>query len=105
MASGDVGGYRARRPADRTWKIIIALSAASFLWCFVVGLLFWFLPSGGESFASISALGRVPLIIPGGLAAAGAWVGLAYLPAVAALVAASIVSLAATGGASRARAG
>lgn len=55
MASGDVGGYRARRPADRNWKIIIALSAASFLWCLIVGLLFWFLPSGGESFASISA--------------------------------------------------
>ncbi len=105
MASGDVGDYRARRPADRTWKIIIALSAASFLWCIIVGRLFWFLPSGGESFASVSALGPVPLIIPVVLAAAGACVGLAYLPAVAALVAASIVAFAATGGPSRARAG
>lgn len=103
MASGDVGGYRARRLADRTWKIIIALSAASFLGCIIVGRLFWFMPSGGESFASVSALGPVPLIIPVMLAAAGACVGLAYLPAVAALVAASII--AATGGPSRARAG
>ena len=117
---------------NRTWRIIVALSAGSFLWCLVVGLLFWFLPSGGESFASISAYGPAPLIVPVVLAAAGAWaanrrhklvlvvvtavitlyafitgfsIGLAYLPAVAALVAASIAALAATGGPPRARAG
>jgi hypothetical protein len=117
---------------NRTWKLIVALSVASFLWCVLVGLLFWFLPSGGESFASISAFGPAPLILPVVLAAIGAWaayrrhrlllvvvtavitlyafitgfsIGLAYLPAVAALVAASIVALSASGGPSRAGAG
>jgi hypothetical protein len=109
---------------DRTRKLVVTLSFASFLWCVAVGVLLWFLPSGGQSFASISALGPVPLIIPVALVAVGAWsayrrhrlvlvvatgaialfafltgfsIGLAYLPAAAALVVASIADFSASG--------
>ena len=109
---------------DRAGKLVVTLSFASLLWCVAVGLLLWFLPSGGQSFASISALGPVPLIIPVALAAVGAWsayrrhrlvlvaatgvlalfvfltgfsIGLAYVPATAALVVASIAAAAASG--------
>jgi hypothetical protein len=117
---------------NRTRKIIIALSVASFLWCAAVGMLFWFPSLGGQSFASISAYGPAPLIIPVLLAAVGAWsahrghrivlvvatavttlyafitgfsIGPAYLPAVVALVAASIVALSASRSPLRAGAG
>jgi len=135
---------------NRARKLIVALSCAGLLWCIAVGLLLWFLPlsssesgsasgwvvggqtfasSGpvvvgdGQSFASMSALGPVPLIIPVVLVAIGTWsalrrhklvligatilialfafltgfsIGLFYLPAVALLVVACIIALSAS---------
>lgn len=117
---------------NRAEKHIVGLSCAGLMWCVAVGLLLWFLPlgsssssssaggviaDGGQSFASISSLGPLPLIVPVVLVAIAVWsalrrhrcvllgaailvtlfslltgfsIGLAYLPAVAALVAASI---------------
>lgn len=128
---------------NRIWKLNIILSFAGLLWCVAVGLLLWFIPLGSsatesspgtvmtggvQSFASISALGPVPLIAPVVLAAIGAWsayrrhtlvlvvataviglfaaltgfsIGFAYVPAVAALVAASVVALTSSDGQSR----
>jgi hypothetical protein len=132
---------------SRARKLIVASSCAGLLWCIAVGLLLWFLPLGssesqsassmvvggqtfassgpvvvgdGQSFASISALGPVPLIIPVVLAGIGTWsalrrrklvligatilialfafltgfsIGLFYVPAVALLVVACITAL------------
>jgi hypothetical protein len=124
---------------NRARKLMVALSCAGLLWSVAVGLLLWFLPLGssasesssgatavgdGQSFASISALGPLPLIIPVALVAIGAWsalwhhkivligatvlialfafltgfsIGLFYLPAVALLVAVCFVALSASG--------
>jgi hypothetical protein len=133
-------------------KPIMALSSACLLWCMAAGLLLWFVPLGssesasgsatvvggqtivssgpvvvshGQSFASVSGLGPVPLIIPVVLAAIATWsalrrrtwvllgatillalfafltgfsIGLFYLPAAAALVVASVVALTASDG-------
>ena len=123
---------------NRARKLIVALSGAGLLWCIAAGVLLWFLPLGssasesssgatmvadGQSFASISALGPLPLIVPIVLAAVGTWtalrrhklvlagatilmtlfafltgfsIGLFYLPAVALLVMACIVALSTT---------
>ena len=133
----------------RARKPIVGLSTACLLWCIAAGLLLWFIPLGssesqsasarvvdgqtivssgpvvagpGQSFASESALGPLPLIIPVVLAAIATWsalrrhkrvligatillalfafltgfsIGLFYLPAAALLVVASVVALAA----------
>jgi hypothetical protein len=120
LTQGDDG---VSRPA-RGWRLVVILSGAALLWCVVVGLLLWFLPAGGgQSFSSISALGPVPLIIPvvlataalcstlihrrapiiGATAALGGYalltglsIGLAYLPAVGALIACVVASNAST---------
>ena len=132
---------------NRRWRPVIALSVAALLWCVVIGLLIWFLPLGssssgnssgdvmedvGRSFASMSALGSVPLIIPTGLAVIAVWsayrrsrvvlavttvlmtafvilagfsIGLAYVPAVGALFAASLIAVSASRGQGSASAG
>jgi hypothetical protein len=132
---------------NRAEKLIVGLSCAGLLWCVAVGFLLWFLPlgssssasssgavveDGGQSFASISSLGPLPLIVPVVLVAIAVWsafrrhrrvllgatilvtlfslltgfsIGLAYLPAVAALVAASIGAFSAAGRPSRVGAG
>jgi hypothetical protein len=103
----------------RGWRLVVILSGAGLLWCVAVGLLLWFLPVGGQSFSSISALGPVPLIIPVVLATAalgsvlthhrapligatavlggyalltGLSIGLLYLPAAGASVVACVVA-------------
>jgi hypothetical protein len=135
---------------NRARKLIAASSCAGLLWCIAIGLLLWFVPLGtsesqstsgmvvagqtfassgpvvagdGQSFASVSALGPIPLIIPVVLAAIGMWsalrrhklvligatvlfalfafltgfsIGLFYLPAVALLVLACIIALSAS---------
>jgi hypothetical protein len=132
---------------NRARKLIVALSCTGLLWCVAVGLLLWFLPFGssesgsasgmvvggqtftssgpvvvgdGQSFAALSALGPVPLIIPVVLMAIGTWsalrrhklvligttilsalfafltgfsIGLFYLPAVALLVVECVIAL------------
>jgi uncharacterized membrane protein YhfC len=140
----------------RARKPIVALSTACLLWCIAAGLLLWFIPLGssesqsvsakvingqtivssgpvvagpGQSFASVSALGPLPLIIPVVLAGIAAWsalrrhkwvligatillalfafltgfsIGLFYLPAAAVQVVACIMALSASATASEA---
>lgn len=90
--------------------VIAALAVA---WCVSIGIWLWVRPwAPGVSFADISALGAVPLVVPVAIAALGAWgawrqrwwplvlsttlmllfvvfagfsIGRAYIPAVAAL--------------------
>lgn len=118
----------------RDWRLASGLACGGLIWCVAVGVLIWFLPwgtsastsstgasvtGGGESFASISGLGPVPLIIPVALAAIATWsalrhhravligatvllalyallagfsIGLAYVPAVIALLVACMAS-------------
>mgnify|MGYP000846393095 CR=1 FL=1 len=118
----------------RDWRLASWLSLAGLLWCAVVGLLLWFLPlgetasssstgetvtGGGESFASLSGYGSLPLIVPAALCAlalfaalhhhriglvlttavsglfaflAGFSIGLFYVPAVLALILACLTT-------------
>jgi len=139
---GELIMTRARTP-------IVVLSTACLLWCIAAGLLLWSIPLGssesqsasakvvdgqtivssgpvvagpGQSFASESALGPLPLIVPVVLAGIATWsalrrhrwalisatvllafftfitgfsIGLFYLPAAASLVVACVVALAA----------
>jgi len=118
----------------RDWRLASAFAFGGLLWCVVIGLLLWFLPLGsstsssstgqtvvgdGESFASLSAYGPLPLIIPAALCGMAAWsalrhhrvvlilatvlvglfallggfsIGLAYVPAVLALIVACLAT-------------
>jgi hypothetical protein len=118
----------------RDWRLASVFACGGLLWCIGVGLLLWFLPlgsstssssngetvsGGGESFASLSAYGPLPLIVPAVLCGVAIWsalrqhrlalilatvllglyallggfsIGLAYIPAVLALIVACLAS-------------
>ena len=77
----------------RDWRLASYLSLAGLLWCVAVGLLLWFLPlgssssnssagetvaGGGESFASLSGYGPLPLIVPAVLCGVAVWSALRH---------------------------
>ena len=118
----------------RDWRLASYLALAGLFWCVAVGLLLWFLPlgsssssssagetvaGGGESFASLSGYGPLPLIIPAALCGVAVWsalrhrrlililstvllglcallggfsIGFAYVPAVLTLIVACLAS-------------
>jgi len=118
----------------RDWRLASYLALAGLLWCVAVGFLLWFLPLGsssssssagetvagaGESFASLSGYGPLPLIVPAVLCGVATWsalrhhrlvlilstvllglyallggfsIGFAYVPAVLAMIIACLAS-------------
>jgi hypothetical protein len=77
----------------RDWRLASWFALGGLLWCVVLGLLLWFLPvgesasssstgestvGGGESFASLSAYGPLPLIVPAALCGLALWAALRH---------------------------
>jgi hypothetical protein len=90
---GDTVGRSAssRKQGWRGWRLAAVLACGGLIWCAVVGVLIWVVPSGtstttssdgvattgpGESFSSISGLGPVPLLIPVALVGVAVWASL-----------------------------